>query len=204
MRWCVSAAVLMAAMAPQGALAGSVFVNGVNVDGLRDQTFENATVTLDSQGNVIITAPNYQIQVAGGTTPPTGPAATVPPPAPVPPPPPPPTGGVAPGRWWLVTEDNGSQGHNVDVVVNGTTVRTVRSGDAQLILDLGPWLHPGANQIRVVSNSVNASGGTMYVYVGAGSNAAGTVDLVHPSVQYGLGSSRVGAYSRDYTVDVGS
>lgn len=192
------------------ALAGSVFVNGVNVDGLRSQTFEDCVVTIDSQGNVLITAPGYQIQVADpGSAPP--PTVTTPissvtppvaqPPSPVPPPAPP-SAGVPAGRWWLVSEDNGSQGHTVDVVVNGQTVKTIRSGESQIIFDIGPWLHMGSNSIRMAADSVNAAGGTFYVYVGTGSNAAGTVMLDRPIVQFGLGASRQGAYSREYTLDV--
>lgn len=178
------------------AFAGSVFVNGVNIDTLRSQTFEDCVVTIDSQGNVLITAPGYQIQVEGAGT-------TTAPPPPPPPPPVSPTSGVgASGRWWLVTEDNGSQGHAVDVVVNGTSVKTIRSGDAQVILDIGPFLKVGANQVRVTSNSVGAAGGTMYVYMGVGSNQSGTVNLDRPPIQYGLGASRTGEYSRDYVLDV--
>jgi hypothetical protein len=180
------------------ALAGSVFVNGVNIDTLRSQTFENCVVTIDSQGNILITAPGYQIQVEGST-------ASTPPPPPPPPPPVNSSAGLgAAGHWWLVTEDNGSQGHSVDVVVNGTSIKTVKSGDAQVILDIGPYLHAGSNQVHVTSNSVGAAGGTMYVYVGTGTNSSGTVVLDRPQIQYGLGASRTGEYSRDYTLDVGS
>lgn len=186
------------------ALAGSVFVNGVNVDTLRNQTFENCVVTIDSQGNVLVTAPGYQIQVAGsaattGTTgATTGTVASAPPP-----PPPNPNEGVgSTGHWWLVTEDNGSQGHSVEVTIDGTLVKTVKSGDAQVILDIGPFLHMGSNDVHVNSNSVGAAGGTMYVYVGTGTNASGTVVLDRPQIQYGLGSSRVGEYARDYVLDV--
>lgn len=190
------------------ALAGSVFVNGVNVDTLRNQTFENCVVTIDSQGNVLVSAPGYEIQVAGsgattGTTA-TGTTATAPPPPPPPTVPVSSTAGLgALGRWWLVTEDNGSQGHSLDVTVNGAIVKTVRSGDAQVILDIGPFLHLGSNDVHVKSNSVGAAGGTMYVYVGTGTNSSGTVVLDRPQIQYGLGASRTGEYARDYVLDVG-
>lgn len=205
------------------ALAGSVFVNGVNVDALRSQTFEGCTVTIDSQGNILVTAPGYEIQTrapgstAAATPPPVSP--TPPPAAPVPTPAPyiaPPTPTIATatpapeppvqsalaGRFWLVTEDNASAGHSVEVTVNGIVVRTVRSGEPQLILDLGPWLRAGTNTVRMSSNSVNSAGGSLYVYVGSGNNTSGTVVLDRPQIQYGLGSSRMGSYSRDYTFDV--
>ena len=38
------------------------------------------------------------------------------------------TSGVAAARWWMVTEDNGSTGHQVEVWVNGQLAQTVVSG----------------------------------------------------------------------------
>lgn len=204
------------------ALAASVYVNGVNVDSLRSQTFENATVTIDAKGDVLIHAPGYKIEVLGsGTMTATGGAAaagsvataatggttTVTSGA---------TGGgtvtssqkaanpagVRAGRWWLVTEDNGSRGHLINVYVNDNLVQTVRSGEGQMIVDVGAWMAPGQNRVRIESTSSGASGGTLYVYIGSGNNDSGTVVLDKPEIQYGLGASRQGPYARDYTIEL--
>lgn len=45
------------------ALAGSVYLNGVNIDGLTSQKFEKATVRIDEKGNVLIDAPGYKVEV---------------------------------------------------------------------------------------------------------------------------------------------
>lgn len=207
------------------ALAGDVYVNGVDVGDMRNQTFENATVFFDSRGNIHVSAPGYQIQVVD----PVGGSSTSPPPSTGPEPrvgqamtasnlgdgaamttPEASSGatpgasdvGVEAGRWWLVTEDSGSGGHAVDVVVNGVVAQTVRSGAPQLIFDLGPYLRRGENRVAMRSNSVDATGGTLYLYVGTGRNDSGTVIMDAPDIQFGLGTSRSGPYEREYTVTV--
>ncbi|MFP2907219.1 hypothetical protein ACLESD_19650, partial [Pyxidicoccus sp. 3LFB2] len=68
------------ALLPTGALAGSVYLNGVKIDGVTNQKFEKATVRIDEAGNVFIDAPGYAARVT--TVTPTAPAAPTPPPAP--------------------------------------------------------------------------------------------------------------------------
>ena len=46
--WLITAALTLCA-APSG--AKSVFLNGVNIDGVTNQKFENATVVIDDKGN---------------------------------------------------------------------------------------------------------------------------------------------------------
>ena len=208
------------------ALAGSVYVNGVNVDSLRDATFEDVTVTIDANGDVRIDAPGYTIEVVEPASPPPAPGARTTPqptapapqptarpapqptaqPAPAPRPPAPApaqaASGIPQGTWWLVSEDAGSVGHVVQVKVNGRQVSEIRSGGEPVILDLAPYLQRGTNQVELVSQSTNAGGGAMYVYIGKGSNDSGTLVMETPQVQYGLGPSRKGEYRRTYQVTV--
>ncbi|QSQ27284.1 hypothetical protein JY651_21250 [Pyxidicoccus parkwayensis] len=67
------------AVAPTGALAGSVYLNGVKIDGVTNQKFEKATVRIDEAGNIYIEAPGYAARVTTVT-----PAAPTPPVAPAP------------------------------------------------------------------------------------------------------------------------
>src|ERR1700722_530991 len=55
------------------AVASSVYLNGVNIDGVTDQKFEKCTVRIDSQGNVFIDAPGYAAKVMQGGSAPTQP-----------------------------------------------------------------------------------------------------------------------------------
>lgn len=182
------------------ALAGSVYINGVRADLLPEVTLTNATVRFDDQGNVWIDAPGYRVQVVqpGGqaTLASSVPAA----------PSPSPGARVGSGAWWLVTEDNASSGHTLEVVVNGTLVRRMASGEPQLILDIGPFLRPGSNTI--VMNALPGAapdGGAFTVYIGRGNNLSGTIRLDNPDVAYGRRASdgaSGGGGGRHYTLTV--
>lgn len=202
------------------AFAGQLYINGVFVDPatIPGVEMKNVSITFDAQGNIQVDAPGYKIEVQGNPTPPpTG--TTSRPPAPTtgtpptqgatattaqPRPPAPPAGNpaVTAARWWLVTEDNGSVGHTIDVMINGQLVRTVGSGKPQQILDVGKWLRPGSNDVKIRSNSVNAAGGTYYVYIGTGSDQSGTVVMENPMVQFGVANTRQGPYDRTFTLNV--
>jgi len=197
------------------ALAGQLYINGVFVDPatIAGVEMKDVEITFDASGNIQVTAPGYKIEVVdppgGAPAASRAPAPTMSPgasatAAPAPTATPAPTGSqkVTPARWWLVTEDNNSVGHTIEVVINGQVVKTVGSGMPQAILDVGRWLRPGPNQIEVRSTSVNASGGTYYVYIGTGSDQTGTVVMERPQVQFGVGRTRQGPYSRTYTLNV--
>ncbi len=122
-----------------------VFVNGERADGLRDVVLEEVSVRIDAKGDIYITAPQY---VVGGVS---GESATE---------------AAPPGEWWLVTEDFGSSSLEIQVVVNGRPVATIRSGQATTPLDLAPWLHRGVNQVEVLAPAaVGAGGGPLSISV---------------------------------------
>ena len=182
---------------PLAAMAGNLYVNNTLVDprSMPNVALDKVNVRFDAQGNIFVDAPGYKIQVQGAT-------AAVPAPSVSTPPMPPPASGVAPARWWMVTEDNGSTGHQVEIWVNGQLAQTVTSGQPQKIVDVGRWLRIGANQVLVKSSSTNPTGGSFYVYLGTGSDQSGTVVMDNPAVSFGVGSSRSGPYQREYTLNV--
>jgi hypothetical protein len=175
------------------AVAGSVFINGVRADVLPEVTLTNATVRLDAQGNVWIEAPGFKVEVVQ-------PAESA-----APPPPPPPSRAaplVQEGVWWLVTEDNASGGQALDVLVNGALVRRVLSGEPQLILDLAPWLRPGANTVVVSpAGGGQPTGGALNVYLGRGSVLSGTIHLNNPDIVYSRRAADASG-ARQYTLTV--
>jgi hypothetical protein len=178
--------------------AGSVYINGVRADVLPEVTIANASVRFDAQGNVWVDAPGYKVQVL----PPTEYAVARPADVPAPPPP---AGAsaVTAGVWWLVTQDDASTGQVVEVVVNGSLVRRVRSGDPQVILDIGPWLRPGANLVLMNPIPGTAGGGPLNVYIGRGSNLSGTIHLDNPDVNYARRASEAGSGAvRQFTINV--
>ena len=130
------------------ARAADLYVNGVRADGLTSFEFVDVAVRIDNKGNVWIDAPTYRVEVDGETV--AAPELSEP---------------VPVARYWLVTEDNGSKGLTIDVVVNGRAVRKLQSGDAQAILDVGEYLQRGTNTVIINTvQSRNAGGGVFYVY----------------------------------------
>jgi hypothetical protein len=159
--------------------AGTVFLNGTPVDGLAGVVLEDVKVEFDSEGNVFIIAPQYNVAVGDDAQAMRSRADVTAPPAP------PGDSDLAPSTWWLVSEDNASTGHAVDVVINGLVVRTVRSGDKQLIFDIGPYMKTGANQVDFrVHDDASPGGGAFFLYVGTGSVDAGRVALDRPKVEF--------------------
>jgi hypothetical protein len=186
------------------AFAGGIYINGTPVepDTLKGTRLADVDVSVDQYGNVHIIAPGYQVQVSGAAAASTASARPVipsvlpgPPAAPAP-------SGVARARWWMATEDNTTSGHIIELHINGALVETVRSGEQVRIKDLGPYLKKGTNQIRMRAVSQSPTGGTLYVFVGTGADRNGTVHMDPPTVQFGVGSSRNGEYTREYTVQV--
>ena len=154
------------------ALAADVYLNGVAVDLLPDATLANVTVRLDSAGKVWITAPQYNVQeVPANASRPAAPAAAA--------------VAVPSGRWWLVSQDDSAGGHVVDVVINGVTVRRVQSGEAQILMDIGTYLHSGANTVRFVTPAgTHPAGGVLTIFVGQGSSVGGTVRIDRADIRY--------------------
>jgi hypothetical protein len=124
-------------------LIASVYLNGVNIDGLRSQTFERCrSVKIDEHGDVRLDCPGYQVE---SQTAPTAPAA--------PPPPVVTAGAGAPTaitkHYFLVTEQNDGAlaQYDIDVFVNSKWIRKVKSGDAQIVLEITKYLSPGPNKV---------------------------------------------------------
>jgi len=171
--------------------AGSLYVNGVRGDSLRDQEFKNVNVRIDANGDIYVDAKNYTIKVNE--------------PTPTNAPPPSSAAGVAAGHYWLITEDNASAGHTVEVRVNGVVVRTIRSGDPQIILDLAQFLRPGENQVTMAAlpAPVAPSGGVLHLYVGPGSNDNGVVRVDAPPIDFQRRSSdSASGKTQTYTLKV--
>lgn len=158
-----------------------VYVNGTDATGIKDVEFKAVDVRIDSNGNVWIDAPRYRIQVnkPAGTEPAAAAAA----------PTTPTTGAVPAGRHWLVTQDTGSTGQAIEVLVNGTSVREIRSGQAQLILDIGPWLQPGSNVVTFRPIGDAAAAGSLKIHLGLGTNESGTLKLDNPQLTWDTATS---------------
>jgi hypothetical protein len=122
------------------ALAGSVYLNGVKIDGVVNQKFEKATVRIDEKGNVLIEAPGYAVkQLEGGPS-------DVPAPA----------SGTINKQYFLVTEQNvvGMTEYDVDMYVNSKWVRKLKSTEDQIVSDITKNLVPGKNSVMFIAKKV--------------------------------------------------
>lgn len=166
-----SLAILVATAAlavPLPGLAGpAVTLNGISINGVANQKFENVNVIIDAQGNLEIQAKGYAVR----TTPVAPPAA--PPPAATPPPvalapshaqagaPSPGAGMVANAsstpparlarRYFLATEQSQPDGtqYDVEVFINASWIRVVKSADPQVVTEVTRYLRPGTNKVTL-------------------------------------------------------
>jgi hypothetical protein len=143
------AAAALAATPP--ALAGpAVTLNGVNINGVANQKFENVTVVIDAQGNLDIQAKGYRV---AGTAAPAAAANATTPVAPRPVDPPLAAASSArPGRrYFLVTEQTQPDGtqYDVEVFINASWIRVVKSTDPQLVTEITRYLRPGTNKVTL-------------------------------------------------------
>ena len=118
------------------ALAVEVYVNGVSVDGLTNHTFEKVTVRLDDKGNVQIDAPGYSVKkvnLTGTGDKPARPESAI------------------TQKYFLVTEQSppGMTEYEVDLFLNGKFMRTLKSGDEQLVTDITRSLRAGQNIVII-------------------------------------------------------
>lgn len=127
--------VLVSAGVSGSALAGDVFINEVNVEGLTNQNFEKVNVRIDEKGNVHIDAPGYSVKRVTL-------AETNKAPAPE---------AVISHKYFLVTEQNvlGMTEFDIDVFLNGKYLRTLTSSETQLVSEVTKYLKPGKNTVAL-------------------------------------------------------
>jgi hypothetical protein len=121
------------------AFSAEVFVNGVSIEGLTGQTFEKVNVKLDEKGNVYIDAPGYSVKRVN-----LGAAANHGEPQPLLP------AGMT-QKYYLVTEQrpSGMTEFDFELFINGKFVRTLKSGEEQLVTDITSNLVLGKNAVVV-------------------------------------------------------
>lgn len=121
-----------------GAWATDVYLNGVKVNGMANQSFKDAKVSFDAQGNVRIEVEGVSIQRQDVG--PQGQVAAV-------------TPQVA-QAYWLISSKSvpGMTQYDMDIHINGQFVVRTRSDDKdQLVMDISKYLMPGANKIQITA-----------------------------------------------------
>ena len=169
---------LVAVLFSSAANAG-VYLNGVNIDGVTGQTFENCTVTIDDKGNVLIVAKGYEVQ--GAPTKPTAATESATPAEPV------------TKHYFLVSEQSvvGMAQYDIDVYVNAKWVKRVGANDQQVLLEISKFLNKGRNVIHFTAtkNTKEPRKSTsdkhfVKVHVGEGNVGGNNVMLESSLVEY--------------------
>jgi hypothetical protein len=151
------ALVLAAAVASVGSARASpsVTLNGVPIDGVTSQKFENCTVVIDAQGNIHIEAKGYAVRggPAGSAAPagradaqavatkaPAGADARPGPPA------------KLTRRYFLAT-DHGAPGTQFDlaIFINAQWIREVKAAEPQAVMEITKYMRPGPNKVTLVA-----------------------------------------------------
>jgi len=195
---------LLLLAAPAMAMAVEVYLNGVKITGVRDQTFEKATVRIDARGDVHIDAPAYR--VAGAQTAAPAPAAPAAPQVP--------TGAIQASkdlRFFLVTFQNvkGMTQYEIDVYVNSKWVRNLRSKDEQLHADISRHFVVGENKVLLVARKTledgrksDSPGHFFRVLIGQGNEGGNNIMLERSLVDFKRTAADVEDVSREYTIYV--
>jgi len=161
------------------ALLASVYLNGVNIDSLRSQTFEKCrAVRIDERGNVNLDCPGYKVEQQGLPA-----AGAALPAAPV-------AAGALTRRYWLVSEekDGAATQYEVDVFVNSKFVRKIKAGEPQVALDITRHLHPGVNKVLFASTKQGKgpsgpAASYLKLVVGEGQEGANTITIDNPLIE---------------------
>jgi hypothetical protein len=169
-------------------LVASTFLNGVNIDGLRSQSFEKCrAVKIDDRGDVHLDCPGYEVQAQSpaAAAPPAVAASSMVPLVPAP-------SGPITKHYWMVSEEKegAAAQYDLDIFVNSKWVRKVKAGEPQIVLEVTKYLQPGANKVLFAatkhaeagrrSTSANAF---LKITVGEGESGGNTVMIDNPLVE---------------------
>lgn len=182
-------AVGLAGTAGGASAAPSLTLNGVAIDGITDQRFENCTVVIDAQGNVHIEAMGYAVKGAEETRPaepPSGGPRTTPAAL---------DGQATTGkltrRYFLVTEHTppGTQ-YDLAIFINAQWIREVKASEPQVVMEVTKYLRPGPNKVTLSATKriagerlAHGSDVQLRVVIGEGNVGGGHVMIDAPLVE---------------------
>jgi hypothetical protein len=190
--------------------AASVFLNGVNIDGVVNQTFENCTVKIDDKGNVLIIAKGYEVRTNTAPVTPTVTSSSI-----TPKPSPPPIAATRPTssleqvtkQYFLVSETStpALAQYDVDVFINHVWIKRIVAAETQLVLDVSKHLRKGNNTVHFTAKK-NLSEGrkseaaehSLTLHLGEGSVTGNQVVIDRPLVHY----VRTAAELEDFDDDI--
>jgi hypothetical protein len=186
--------VVLSLIAAPAEAAKSVFLNGVNIDSVTNQKFDNVTVVIDDKGNVLITAKGYEVQ-AQPTKPPVGPAVDA---------------GPVSKRYFLVSETAGVglAQYEIDVFVNSVWIKRVSSNDPQAVAEITRHMKKGKNTVHFTATKVmgaerKSASPAHYVkiYIGEGNMGGNNVMIDNPLLEYKRDASETQNFADERVVE---
>jgi hypothetical protein len=175
------------------ALAGSVYLNGVKIDGVTNQKFEKATVRIDEKGNVLIEAPGYAVkQLEPGPT--EVPVSN---------------SGVIRKQYFLVPEQNalGMVEYDIDVYVNSKWVRKLKSTEDETVSEITKNLVPGKNTLMFIAKKVAPDGRKSLsanhffrIIIGEGTMSGNHLMIDNPVVKFERTAANTDDISKEFSL----
>jgi hypothetical protein len=175
------------------AAAGSVYLNGVKIDGVTHQKFEKVTVNIDGDGNVLIDAPGYNVRTLSGGNDTTQASPT----------------GTISKKYFLVTEQTspGSTEYDVDVYVNSKWLRKLRNSDEQIVTEITKNLSPGKNTLMFIakkepntSRKSFSKNDVFRVIIGEGNMSGDHVMIDNPVVKFERTAADTNDVTQEFTL----
>ncbi len=189
-------ATLLITSIPMHAQAGSVYLNGVSIDGVKNQNFKSCDVRIDAKGNIHITAKGYAVKKGGGPAQNIDLANE---------------GKTPTKRYWIVTKKGtpGMSQYDIDVFINAKWVRKLRGADRQVVFELTKHLKTGNNKVRFIAHK-DLSGGRrssssqhyFRVILGEGDSGGKNVMLTRKFVDYKRTALETKDFADEFTINV--
>jgi hypothetical protein len=194
------AAALLAAAAPAAA-GPSITLNGVKIDGVTGQRFENCTVTIDENGDVHIVAKGYSVTSGGDggarRSAPGGAALEGG------------TQGRVTRRYFLYTEQKppGAQ-FDLNVFINAQWIREVKANEIQTHAEITKYLRPGPNKItlaatkRIVGDRLAfGSDVALRIVIGEGNVGGDHLMIDRPLVETARTAAEIDDKTEEFVID---
>ncbi|OGQ11314.1 MAG: hypothetical protein A2138_20290 [Deltaproteobacteria bacterium RBG_16_71_12] len=193
---CGAALCVSALVAAPATAKGSVFLNGVNIDGVVNQKFENVTVTIDDKGNILILAKGYEIQAQAPVVKALPAAAS--------------DAGPVTKRYFLVSETSGLglAQYDIDVFINSTWIKRISSNDPQAVVEISRWMRKGKNTVHFAATKVmgaerKSSSPAHYlkIYIGEGNMGGNNVMIDNALIEYQRDASEMGNFADELPIE---
>jgi hypothetical protein len=185
------------------AMARKVFLNGVDITGVKNQTFKNATVHIDENGDIHLTAEGYKVQLVD-SDPGSNPASEADP-----------YGGANPAlrmRLFLATNPSpgGRAQYDLSVVVNGVQRKVIKAGSPAVVMEVSSWFKKGANSV-VITATKDMTGGRkssssadeLQLLIGSGDDAGKKVKMKSGDIKvnFKCNASQTSTIKQSYSIN---